>query len=496
MAWRWFVMGAAAVLLAACGRDGGEGRAALTVAVVQPNDTPINPIRTYARLERGSIQSGLLSFDRSGQVAGAAARSWAVSPDGLQYVFRLRKTARWSDGATLTADDAAKALDRLIDPDERGHSPLAPMFDAVEAVASPAPEVVEIRLSRPYPPLLALVAHPAMTIDNGKRAVTGPFLRVMEADPARAVRLRANPAWFAAKTQKLSRVTLQPMNTDAAIAAFRSGKADIVTGAALGGLVAAQQAGGRAGLLHVEPALGYVEIEFGADAGALQDPRLRQAMSMAIDRPTIAQSLFAVPAIGAQLSLIPQRRSMGQGAVPPWTAALPDARLAEAQGLAAAAGATPSQPLTLTMEVPDSTEFTAIVQALAQSWEPLGIIVRARLRSEPMHEAFVAKRRFQLAIVERISPVPAPDWFLDALRCTRIEAWRCSPEADAALDRAAATGDLAQRALAERLLLERVPVIPLISTARWHLVSQAVDGWADNEQGAHPLSQLSVSGRR
>lgn len=484
------------MLLAACSREGSEGRAALTVAVVQPAETPINPIRTYARLERGSIQSGLLSFDRSGQVAGAAARSWAISPDGLQYVFRLRKTARWSDGARLTADDAAKALDRLMDQDERGRSPLAPMFDAVEAVASPAPEVVEIRLNRPYPPLLALLAHPAMTIDTGKRAVTGPFLRVMDADPTRTVRLRANPAWFAARTQKLSRVLLQPMDTDAAIAAFKSGKADVVTGAALGGLVAVQQAGARAGTLHVEPALGYVGIEFGADAGALVDPRLRQAMSMAIDRPTIAQSLFAVAAIGAQLSLIPQRRSMGQGEVPPWTATPPDARLTEAQSLAAAAGVSRGQPLTLTVEAPDSSEFTAIVQALAESWEPLGIVVRARLRSEPMHEAFVAKRRFQLAVVERIAPVPSPEWFLNALRCTRVEAWRCSPDADAALDRAAATGDLAQRSLAERLLLERVPVIPLISTARWHLVSQAVDGWADNEQGAHPLSQLSVSKRR
>lgn len=44
------------------------------------------------------------------------AESWSVSPDGRTYTFRIRPTARWSDGSALTAQDFLWSWERLLDP--------------------------------------------------------------------------------------------------------------------------------------------------------------------------------------------------------------------------------------------------------------------------------------------------------------------------------------------------------------------------------------------
>ena len=59
---------------------------------------------------------GLLKKDEAGELAGGMAESWEVSEDGLRYTFTLRDGLLWSDGATpLTADDFVFAFRRLLE---------------------------------------------------------------------------------------------------------------------------------------------------------------------------------------------------------------------------------------------------------------------------------------------------------------------------------------------------------------------------------------------
>jgi oligopeptide transport system substrate-binding protein len=62
------------------------------------------------------LLKGLTQFDAKMRPRPAIAESWDVSPDGLRYVFHLRKNARWSDGKPVTTDDFLFAWQRALTP--------------------------------------------------------------------------------------------------------------------------------------------------------------------------------------------------------------------------------------------------------------------------------------------------------------------------------------------------------------------------------------------
>lgn len=63
-----------------------------------------------------NLMEGLTEYDEELRPRPAAARSWEVSPDGLTYHFYLRDDARWSDGIPVTAADFEYSWKRLLDP--------------------------------------------------------------------------------------------------------------------------------------------------------------------------------------------------------------------------------------------------------------------------------------------------------------------------------------------------------------------------------------------
>ncbi|MFN8526342.1 MAG: peptide ABC transporter substrate-binding protein [Chloroflexota bacterium] len=58
----------------------------------------------------------LVAFDEVGQVSGRGAEQWTISADGLVYTFTLRANAVWSDGKPVVAGDYVWAWQRNIDP--------------------------------------------------------------------------------------------------------------------------------------------------------------------------------------------------------------------------------------------------------------------------------------------------------------------------------------------------------------------------------------------
>lgn len=64
-----------------------------------------------------ALFEGLVSPDESTlQIKPAQAESWTISPDGKTYVFKIRKTAYWSNGDKVKAGDFVYAWRRILNP--------------------------------------------------------------------------------------------------------------------------------------------------------------------------------------------------------------------------------------------------------------------------------------------------------------------------------------------------------------------------------------------
>jgi len=455
-----------------------------------------------------ATQVGLVDFDAAGRVVPGLATSWRVSDDGLSYIFRLRD-AQWEDDRALTAGDVVAVLRRIVAPDSQ--HPLKPVLRRIEnapdvmagkkppkalAVLDPLPNIVEIRLSSPQPQFLQMLAHSSMAIIR-----RGPFppangaFRV-EDSAARPFILRHKGAYFDAGAVALARVELTPTpEAVEAVGRFRRGAADVVTGGTIAGLdeartVPVPQA------LRIEPSYGVYGYLTNSRKEPLKDVRVRRALSIAIDRPAIV-GRFDLPAVRPVFGLVPPNLpSYGDPPAPPWISLPAEGRQAEARALLAEAGFTADQPLQVEISLPAAREHAAIAEAVSRDWAAIGVKTRLVTRAAVAHAKALAAGDYQLALIERLSPVDSGYFFLTPFRCTGKPGSYCNREADRLLDATTTMADLDSRRrtlqTAEALIAADQPAIMLFVPPRWSLVHPRVSGWAENINGAHPLSRLDV----
>ena len=167
------------LLIAACLLNGGCRRSEtgeVTAIVVgerlpqlgDPSTTSLSPADL---LLVGNIAQGLVRFDAAGDIAPGLAERWAVSDDGLSYVFRLRP-ATWSDGRKVRARDIVRLVERQLA--RRGRDPLGDTLGAVREVVAMTDRVIAVELDAPRAHLLQLLAQPEFGLVRERRG-TGPF---------------------------------------------------------------------------------------------------------------------------------------------------------------------------------------------------------------------------------------------------------------------------------------------------------------------------------
>ncbi len=519
MARRLASLAALLLVLGGCGTSGGNSGATLRVDLVAADGA-------VERTVAAATEVGLVGFDAAGGVVPALASSWRIAGDGRSVIFRLRPR-KWPDGKPVTAGDVVASFRRAAAPGSRARPLLAALANGAAVargempasalgVGSPVDNVVEVRAAGALPGLLAVLAQPelAVTAPGSRPSALGPFRLAGTARPVAVVAPRgsaaAEPGRPAAVEAKpivlvrnplaeaeppLARVELTAVgDPGAAVARFARGRTDVVVGAGVAGLNDARLLSGS-NTLRVEPAWGVYGYLIHA-AGPLADPRVRQALAMAVDRDDLGRRLFGV-ALTPVLGVVPPLPSASAPALPDWAIEAPAARLDLARQLLAAAGFGPGSPLTVTISLPDAREHAAIAAEVAAAWARIGVTTRTLVRSPADHAAAVAHGQFELAVVERIVPVDSAVAFLAPFACG---SGYCNPGADALVAAARAAPDAASAATtlaaAEAAIVADTPMIALFAPVRWALVAPGVTGWTANAAGEHPLAALGVSRRR
>lgn len=502
------------LLLTACsGAHAPQGAAPGPDRLVRIADAEIRGLdpQTYSDLASLRVAAdqfeGLTRFDGAGKAVAGLASGWTVSPDGLTWRFALRPDLRFSDGTPIAASVFARGWRRLNDP--ATGSPHTALFAAIRSIEAVDDASVVVRLVAPFPQLPALLAHPAMAALPLHRAkpgadwtaerplvTSGPY-RTRDWRLNDRLVLERNRNWHGGKAA-IGTVIWKPVDDPlAGMRLFLAGEADIS-----GDYPQSRHAWLKRQVpqaVRTGDYLGSYYFTMNTRRPPFDDPRVRSALAMTVDREWLARALLPMgnaPASG----LVPPALYDGKAVRPDWAAWPLTARRAEAKRLLAAAGVSPSRPLRFEIRINSSAEHRRMAVALAAMWKPLGVEASI-LNSEPaLHFAAMRRGDFQMARSGWIADLPAPENFLAVHRSDAGEvnySGHADPGYDALLDRAMAEADPARRTAsmraAEARLLEAMPVIPLWFYRSGALVAPRVHGWIDNPGNIHPSAALSLA---
>jgi oligopeptide transport system substrate-binding protein len=441
------------------------------------------------------------------------AYGWDISQDGLIYTFYLRDVV-WSDGVALTARDFEYAWKRVL---ARETSARYAMFlyplkngeafnqgkvpDSDVGVRAVDDHTLEVTLDSPLPYFLALTSFytlmpvPRHVIERLERGGQNPELwtrveNIVSNGPFRLAEwrfrqhmiLEKNPRYWDADHVRLQRARLlmvESVNTGLNL--YEAGEIDHIGQATLPAEFL-DYLSQRADFIR-GPALATYFYWINTKRKPLDDVRVRQALSLAVDRDSLVKYVTR----GGQLAsadLVPD----GVGGYAGLASPRFDAKRARA--LLAEAGYGPERPLPMiTLRYNTHEQHKQIAEAVQQMWKKhLQIDVQIENQEWKVYLKALQATDFQLARMGWIGDYADPNTFLELLitdNGNNHSNWS-NPEYDALLQRANRTQDGAQRFAmlrqAEALAMQQAPVLPLYTNTRSELVKPYLMGHFTNVQ--------------
>lgn len=255
----------------------------------------------------GSIYPALTRQGPDGTPLPYLATSWTVDKDKRIWTFTIRGNLKWDDGQPITADDVAWTYDQVLTDPAAGAANGELLADYKSVTATNSTTVV-ITTKTPQADLLYtsipvvpehIWRHQSITTQNTQAPIVGygPWTLTGYA-PGQYVTLTANKGFYLGAPKSGTLIDQYYTSEDAAVAALRSGQLDAIAGTLTATEYEALSGDDRIGRFPTAPA-GWtaVEINPGArtQAGtpigdgnpALRDPRVREAIALAIDRPVL-----------------------------------------------------------------------------------------------------------------------------------------------------------------------------------------------------------------
>ena len=456
----------------------------------------------------------LLTVDQDGKIAPGQAETWEVSEDGLTWTFHLRDGLKWSDGSDLTADDFVYSWKRVCDPAvaapyaetvlsmvEGYDDAIAGNLDALQVEATDDKTfVVHLSNNCPYFESLAAFAtlspvQQATVEANGDAwAVSpetyvsnGPFY-ITEWVPSSYILMSKNPYYWNADAIKLDGIKWNLIeDPNASYSAYQTGEILMIKDVPTEEIPSLQ----GTDEFYIDPIIGTYYINFNNANAPFDDPKVRQALSLAIDRDYVANTLM-------QGTYSPAGNFIGPG----WmdtdgTEFMANANggkeyidttdyegnLAKAKELLAEAGYPDGEGFpSISYTTNDAGYHKVVAEYLQQAWAELGVQLDVQIVEWASFTPMRRNHEFDTARNGWVGDYSDPSNMLD-LMCTtngNNDGQYTNPDYDAAMELSRTTLDAAERSKAlheaEDILMEDAGCIPLAYYNDFYLMSNKITG--------------------
>ena len=269
----------------------------------------------------------LLKMDKDGKVVPGLAEKYEVSDDQLTWTFHLRDGLKWSDGSALTANDFVYSWQRLVDPnvaapyaqtvlgmvegyddavgkpDADGNTTVDPDPTKLK-VEAPDDKTLVVHMAKPTPYFDKLAAFASLSpvkkevveanpdgwsIDPKTYVSTGPF-KLTGWEPGSYLMFEKNENYWDADSIKLDGIKcLLMQDQNATFSAYESGDALMIKDVPTQEITTLKDRSD----FHIDPILGTYYLDLNTTLDEFKDPKVREALSLALDRKYISETITA-----------------------------------------------------------------------------------------------------------------------------------------------------------------------------------------------------------
>ncbi len=526
---------AGAIALSGCGGSKQAGKNGKILTIEEgPDVETIDPALNQSADGANYItllSDNLLRMDKEGKVVPSLAQKYEVSDDGLTWTFHLRDGLKWSDGSDFTANDFVYSWQRMVDPevaapyaetvlgmvegydeaigkpDENGNQTTTPDVTKLK-VEAPDDKTFVVHMSHPTPYFERLATFAALSpvkkdvveakpdgwsLDPKTYISTGPF-KLAEWKPGSYMLFTKNDNYWNKDAIKLDGVKALLMeDQNAAFSAYESGDALMVKDIPIQEITTIQKRPDY----KISPKLGVYYIDINNALDEFKDPKVREALSLALDRKYMSETITAG-------TYTPAKGFVPDGVVDwdasAWVDHITDpsvyfdndnyeANLTKAKELLKEAGHENGQGLpVMSYSTNDAAFNKKIAEYLQQAWGQLGIKVEVNIVE---WKSFIPQRRsgnYQLARDGWVMDYNDPSNVLELGQSTNgnNSSKYSNPEYDALLEKAANETDPQTRFgyfhQAEELLMKDAGVIPILYQNEIYIQSDKVkDSWYSSD---------------
>ncbi len=465
--------------------------------------------------------SGLVALDDKMSPIPDIAASWGVSDDGLTYTFKLKQGVKFHNGDAVTARDFKYSWERACSPATRSRTAVTYLGDiagAKDMVAGKAKEIsgvkvfddytLEVKIDAPKSYFLWKLSYPTGFVVEKANAEqggewwrkpngTGPF-KLKQWDNNKLIVLERNSLYYR-EVSKIDSVVFQ-LYSGNPIDLFETGKID-VAGVGTDYIdKVTDKAGPFYQGLKVTPELSFSYIGFNCKKPPFDDPNIRRAFTMAVDKDRIISIIYR--------DMLQKAYGILPPGIPGYNGGLSGTNydVAKAKELIASSkygDVSKLTPITLTTSGL-AGYISGYLEAVVTQWKNnLGVEVKIRQLEPELFQYHLDQELDALYEMGWIADYPHPQNFLEVL--FHSDAYYnyggyVSRDVDGLLDKAGMEKDtnnsLTLYRQAEQKIVDDAACIPLWFGRNYYLVQPYVKGYSVNPLGFAMLNSVSTSPTR